>query len=241
MIRTLTGWFLRDRGERPQLGGSMAAGKFITFEGGEGSGKSTQARHLAERLRQQGVDVVLTREPGGSPFAEALRALILDPETPVHSALSEALLFYAARADHLEKTIRPALNQGAWVICDRFSDSTRVYQSEAGGLPGEVFDALEEMVVKPTTPDLTFILDLPAELGLGRAHGRRLGEPREAGAPDAYEKRDLSYHWKLREAFAAIAAAEPARCVLIDAAAEEAAVADSIWAALAARLLAETR
>ncbi len=124
-----------------------------------------------------GIDVVLTREPGGSPFAEALRTLILDPETPPHSALSEALLFYAARADHLEKTIRPALNAGRWVICDRFSDSTRVYQSEAGGLPGEVFDALEEMVVAPTTPDLTLILDLPAELGLGRAQGRRLVAP----------------------------------------------------------------
>ncbi len=145
----------------------MTAGKFITFEGGEGSGKSTQAHNLAGRLRAQGIEVVLTREPGGSPFAEALRTLILDPETPPHSALSEALLFYAARADHLDKTIRPALNAGAWVICDRFSDSTRVYQSEAGGLPGEVLDALEEIVVSPTVPDLTFILDLPAELGLG--------------------------------------------------------------------------
>lgn len=111
----------------------MAFGKFITFEGGEGSGKSTQARILADRLSERGIDVVLTREPGGSPFAEALRAFILDPATPDHSALSEALMFYSARADHLDKLIRPALNEGHWVICDRFSDSTRVYQSEAGG------------------------------------------------------------------------------------------------------------
>jgi dTMP kinase len=219
----------------------MAAGRFITFEGGEGSGKSTQARRLAERLSRLGAEVVLTREPGGSPFAEALRALILDPETPSHSALSEALLFYAARADHLEKTIRPALNAGRWVICDRFSDSTRVYQSEAGGLPPEVLDQLEEMVVAPTTPDLTLILDLPAEQGLGRAHGRRLVAPKEAPAPDAYEKRDLAYHWKLREAFAAIARAEPHRCVLIDATADEAAVAEAVWRAVETRLIAEAR
>jgi dTMP kinase len=219
----------------------MTAGKFITFEGGEGSGKSTQAQELAERLRRLGIEVVLTREPGGSPFAEALRALILDAETPPHSALSEALLFYAARADHLDKTIRPALNAGRWVICDRFSDSTRVYQSEAGGLPGEILDALEEMVVSPTGPDLTFILDLPAEQGLGRAQVRRLAGTSEDPAPDAYEKRDLAFHWKLREAFTAIAKAEPQRCVLIDATANEAAVADSIWSAVETRLLAEAR
>jgi dTMP kinase len=219
----------------------MPAGKFITFEGGEGSGKSTQARKLADRLRGEGLRVVLTREPGGSPFAEALRAFILDPETPPHSALSEALLFYAARADHLDKTIRPALNAGAWVICDRFSDSTRVYQSAAGGLPGEVLDTLEEIVVRPTSPDLTFILDLPAELGLGRAESRRRGAPQEPVEPDAYEKRDLAFHWQLREAFAAIARSAPERCVLVDAAADEGAVADAVWQAVAARLLAEAR
>jgi dTMP kinase len=217
----------------------MAAGRFITFEGGEGSGKSTQARNLAGRLRALDIEVVLTREPGGSPFAEALRGVILDPDTPPHSALSEALLFYAARADHLEKTIRPALNAGVWVICDRFSDSTRVYQSEAGGLPGQVFDALEEMVVTPTSPDLTLILDLPAELGLGRAESRRIGDKGEDLEADAYEKRDLGFHWKLREAFAGIAKSEPQRCVLIDATLDEDAVAAAIWDAVQARLLAE--
>ncbi len=217
----------------------MTAGKFITFEGGEGSGKSTQARHLAGRLRALGIHVVLTREPGGSPFAEELRSLILDPETPQHSALSEALLFYAARSDHLEKTIRPALNAGYWVICDRFSDSTRVYQSEAGGLPPEVFDTLEEIVVAPTSPDLTLILDLPAELGLGRAQDRRIGPLRDDVEPDAYEKRELAFHWKLREGFAALAASEPQRCVLVDATENEQAVADVVWNAVAGRLLAE--
>jgi dTMP kinase len=220
----------------------MAAGKFITFEGGEGSGKSTQAQVLADRLGRLGIEVVLTREPGGSPFAEALRAVILDPEMPEHSALSEALLFYAARADHLDKTIRPALNDGRWVICDRFSDSTRVYQSEAGGLPREVLDALEEMVVSPTVPDLTVILDLPAELGLGRAQGRRLSASHgdaAPNAPDAYEKRDLAFHWKLREAFSAIAKEEPARCALINAATDPEDVSDAVWDVVAARLLQE--
>jgi len=218
----------------------MAVGKFITFEGGEGSGKSTQASRLAERLEGLGIEVVLTREPGGSAFAEALRTVILDPEMPPHSALSEALLFYAARADHLDKTIRPALNSGQWVISDRFSDSTRVYQSAAGGLPSEVFNALEEMVVAPTTPDLTFILDLPAELGLGRAHDRRRVAASDPEQPDAYEKRDLAFHWKLREAFAAISKSEPERYVLVDASVDPSAVADAVWSAVEARRLAET-
>jgi dTMP kinase len=213
----------------------MAADKFITFEGGEGSGKSTQARRLADKLRDTGIAVVLTREPGGSPFAEALRGLILDPKTPPHAPLSEALLFYAARADHLDKTIRPALRDG-WVICDRFSDSTRVYQGTAGGLPESIFAALEEIVVAPTKPDLTFILDLPAEAGLSRALGRR-----EKTAPDAYEGRELAYHRALRDGFMALARSEPERCVLIDAAQDEAAVAASIWRAVEARLLAEAR
>src|SRR5262245_58903953 len=142
----------------------MPSGRFITFEGGEGSGKTTQARLLAEVLRRSGIVPILTREPGGSPFAEQVRNLILDPEVAPHGPLSEALLFYAARADHIEKVIRPSLVAGQWVICDRFSDSTRVYQVEAGGLPLDVFKALELIVVKLPYPDLTFILDVPAEV-----------------------------------------------------------------------------
>jgi dTMP kinase len=184
---------------------------------------------------------MVTREPGGSPFAEALRKVILDPDMPPHSALSEALLFYSARADHLDKTIRPALNEGLWVICDRFSDSTRVYQSEAGGLPGEVIDILDEIVVAPTTPDLTLILDLPAELGLGRALGRRVHGSNPDTEADAYEKRDLAFHWRLREAFTAIARAEPKRCVLIDATTDESNVSAAVWQAVQSRLLVGAR
>ncbi|CAN1721411.1 Thymidylate kinase [Hyphomicrobium sp. 1Nfss2.1] len=216
-------------------------GRFITFEGGEGSGKSTQARLLAAQLSRVGISTEITREPGGSPFAEALRAVILDPNMPQHSALSEALLFYSARADHLDNTVRPALNAGQWVICDRFIDSTRVYQGEAGGLPGEIIDVLNHMVVSPTFPDLTFILDIPAELGLGRAHSRRVDKVNPDTEADAYEKRDLAFHWKLREAFREIAAQEPERCVLIDATQEPDAVFAAVWRAVEARLLAPAR
>jgi dTMP kinase len=211
----------------------MASGKFITFEGGEGAGKSTQARLLADRLQARGIDVVVTREPGGSPFAEQVRALILDPAIEPHAVLSEALLFYAARADHLDKLIRPALGQGRWVVSDRFSDSTRVYQSVAGGLPLDVFDVLERLVVLPTAPDLTIVLDISPEAGLRRATERRVASIR----PDAYEKRDLAFHQRLREGFRAIAAAEPGRCVMVDGAAQPAAIAETIWSMVKQRLL----
>jgi dTMP kinase len=215
----------------------MAIGKFITFEGGEGSGKSTQAQLLADRLRGRGSDAVLTREPGGSPFAEQVRALILDPATAPHSALSEALLFYAARSDHLDTTIRPALAAGRWVICDRFSDSTRVYQGVAGGLAPPVLDRLESMIVAPTRPDLTLILDLPADAGLSRAADRRRANAVVGAQADAYEKRDLAFHERLRAGYAAIAKAEPQRCVLVDGAGSPHAIASEIWAHVELRLL----
>jgi dTMP kinase len=186
-----------------------------------------------------GRDVLLTREPGGSPFAEAVRALILSPATPEHAPLAEALLFYAARADHLDATIRPALSAGRWVICDRFSDSSRVYQGVAGGLPSAVLDRLEDLVVRSTAPDLTVILDLPAHMGLARAAGRRrAGEP-SPDEPDAYEKRGLAFHERLRAGYAALAAAEPGRCLLLDGAKDADAVAAEVWGAVTARLLGE--
>lgn len=196
----------------------MARGKFISFEGGEGTGKSTQAGLLAEHLRAGGRTVVVTREPGGSPFAEAIRGMLLDPATPSHTQLSEALMFYAARADHLAKTIRPALDDGAWVVCDRFSDSTRVYQGEAGGLDAEILATLEQLVVVPTTPDLTFLLDLDVVVGLARADQRRVTA---AAGPfvhaDRYESRAIEFHQRLRQAFLTLARADPMRCVVINA------------------------
>jgi dTMP kinase len=213
----------------------MSSGRFITFEGGEGSGKSTQARLLAEALRAKGIDAVLTREPGGSPFAEQVRSLILDPATEPHSALSEALLFYAARADHIEKVIRPALLAGRWVISDRFSDSTRVYQVEAGGLPLEVFKAFELIVVKLTYPDLTFLLDMPAEVGLSRATTRRLAQA--LSGEDTYEKRELDFHMRLREGFLTVAKEEPHRCHVIDGTAPVEQIAADVLAQVERRLM----
>jgi dTMP kinase len=202
----------------------MAPARFITFEGGEGAGKSTQARLLAQRLRGVGIDALITREPGGSAFAEQVRELILSPHIQAHGVLSEALLFYAARADHLDKLIRPALAAGRWVIADRFSDSTRVYQGMAGGLPRDVLQALERMVVEPTLPDLTFVLDIAPDTGLRRASERRA----DRGA-DAFEKRDLAYHLRLRQGFIELVQKEPGRCRLIDAAGEPDAIAGAIW------------
>lgn len=218
----------------------MTRGKFITFEGGEGSGKSTQIVRLAEKLRSRGVDVLSTREPGGSPFAERLRRLLLDPSTEPHSALAEALVFYAARADHLDRVIRPALAAGTWVLCDRFSDSTRVYQGHGGRLDLSSIDALDRLVVRPTSPDLTLVIDLDPVIGLERAAQRRKapgsGAPREA---DAFERRDLAFHNLLREGFLAIAHAEPKRCAIIDGSRAAEAVHFEIMEAVEARLLIE--
>jgi len=215
----------------------MPSGRFITFEGGEGSGKSTQAQLLAELLREQGIDPVVTREPGGSPFAEQVRRLILDPQIAPHSALADALLFYAARADHVEKVIRPALVAGRWVISDRFSDSTRVYQVEVGGLPLDVFKALELIVVKLSYPDLTFVLDVPAEAGLARATTRRLARAIAGEEADAFEKRDAEYHERLRQGFLAVAKAEPRRCQVVDGTAPQEEVAARVWAIVRQRLI----
>ena len=203
----------------------MAPARFISFEGGEGTGKSTQAGLLFERLCAEGIDALITREPGGSPFAEQIRTLLLDAASAAHGVMAETLLFYAARADHLDKLIRPALAEGRWVVCDRFSDSTLVYQSMAGGLAREVVDALEQMIVAPTVPDLTLVLDVPPETGLQRAVERR----QITGARDAFEMRDLAYHRRLREGFTALTRNEPRRCLLIDGTREREVIAAEIW------------
>lgn len=212
----------------------MQTGRFITFEGGEGSGKSTQARKLAERLGAGGIDVLLTREPGGSPFAEQVRGLLLGGTLAPHPPLAEALLFSAARADHLASAIRPALASGRWVICDRFADSTRVYQGAAGGVPEAELDALERLVVGPTAPDLTLILDIEARAGLARATSRR--EAIEGSEIDPFESRALAFHEKLRTGYLDIARREPGRCAVIEAAADPETIASRIWDLVAARL-----
>jgi dTMP kinase len=207
-----------------------ASGKFITFEGGEGSGKSTQARRLAARLQKAGIPTVLTREPGGSPFAERVRSLLLDPATPAHGALSEALLFSAARADHLDVAIRPALSAGAWVICDRFMDSTRVYQGYAADVSADVLDALERAVIGATRPDLTLLIDMDVKAGLARAAARRAAGTEKREHPDRFEGRELSFHETLRRGFLDLAKKDPRRCVVIDGSGSEDAVAERVYA-----------
>ncbi|MDQ2082676.1 dTMP kinase [Xanthobacteraceae bacterium Astr-EGSB] len=206
-------------------------GRFITFEGGEGTGKSTQASTLARRLEALAVGVVLTREPGGSSGAEIVRHVLLSGAAKPLGTEAEAILFAAARDDHLTTLIRPALERGQWVICDRFIDSTRVYQGDLGAVDRRIIRRLERVVVGDTMPDLTFILDLPAEVGLERARRRRGNN--EA---DRFETETLEFHARLRDAYLAIAAAEPQRCVVIDSQRPKNKVADEIWAIVNRRL-----
>jgi dTMP kinase len=197
-------------------------GFFITLEGGEGTGKSTQAMRLSDYLRKAGHDVVQTREPGGTPEAESLRDLLVHGQPGRWSVEAEALLNYAARDHHLNHLIRPALSRGSWVVCDRFMDSTRAYQCYAGGCSDELVDALEKAIVRDTRPNLTLIFDLEPSAGLARANGRT------PGGGDRYERKGLPFHEKLRKGFAMIAAREPSRCKVIDAAQD----ADSVFAAV---------
>ena len=208
-------------------------GRFITFEGGEGSGKSTQIRTLAERLDAAKLRAIVTREPGGSPGAEIIRHLLLSGVGKLLGPEAETLLFSAARDDHVRTVIMPALNQGVWVLCDRFSDSTRVYQGRLGKVDPAVLNAMERVTIGDLKPDLTIILDVPVEVGMQRAAKRR-----GTGAADRFEAEDIKFHQELREAYQQIAAAEPERCVQIDATAEPATVAANIWAALRDRFFA---
>jgi dTMP kinase len=195
---------------------TTARGLFVTFEGGEGAGKSTQIRLLAEALRARGHTVVTTREPGGSPGAEALRHVLLSGAAEPFGVRMEALLFAAARADHLDCVIRPALLRGEIVLCDRFVDSSRVYQGVTGNLEPPLMAALERVSIGATMPDVTLVLDLPADVGLQRAR-RRAGASTEVATPDRFEKEKLEIHEKRRQGFLDIAAREPERCRVLDA------------------------
>jgi dTMP kinase len=208
----------------------VTRGRFITFEGGEGAGKSTQVRILAERLRGAGLEVVATREPGGSPGAEAIRALLVTGDPDRWSAISETLMMYAARRDHIERTVRPALERGAWVISDRFADSTRAYQGAGGHAPPGLVAALETFVLEDVRPDLTLILDLPVEVGLERAGLR-------GGAEARFEAKGRAFHQRLRQGFLDIAKAEPRRCKTIDGTAPPEKVAAEVWAHVERRML----
>jgi dTMP kinase len=200
------------------------SGRFITFEGGEGTGKSTHASILAARLRSFGIRTQLTREPGGSPGAEIMRYILLSGAARPLGANAEAVLFAAARDDHLTTLIRPALAQDKWVVCDRFADSTRIYQGVAGNVDSMAIRAMERIIVGDTKPDLTFILDVPAKEGIRRADSRR-----GAGGADRFEGETLAFHERLRDGFLTLAANEPDRCVLIDATTSKDEVADQIW------------
>jgi dTMP kinase len=212
---------------------SPGRGRFITFEGGEGSGKSTQIKTLAARLDAAKLRTIVTREPGGSPGAEIIRHLVLSGMGKLLGAEAETLLFAAARDDHVHSVIEPALNQGTWVLCDRFSDSTRVYQGRVGKVAPAVLNAMERVTIGDLKPDVTFILDVPVEVGMARAAARR-----GSGAPDRFEAEDVKFHQQLRDGYRQIAAEEPQRCVLIDATADAGTVAANIWTALRDRLFA---
>jgi dTMP kinase len=188
----------------------MQNGLFITLEGGEGAGKSTLLKGLAARLEQSGQEVIVTREPGGTPDAELIRALLVTGDPARWSALSELCLFYAAREHHLERLIRPALRRGAIIICDRFADSTRAYQGQAGGAGRDAVETLDALIVKDTQPDLTFILDIEPAIGLERAAARR-------GSEDRFEGKNVAFHAALRDAYLEIARAYSHRCVVLDA------------------------
>ncbi len=202
------------------------AGIFVTFEGGEGSGKSTQLKLLADALKAQGRRAIQTREPGGTPEAEALRTLLVNGDTARWTAEAEALLNYAARSSHLQKVIRPALASGQTVLCDRFMDSTRAYQGYAGGCDMRLLDALETSIVAETRPNLTLIFDLNPAEGLARARARN------DGAEDRYERKGIAFHQALRRGFLKIAESDPARCRVIDATGSVEAITERVQKAL---------
>jgi len=212
---------------------SVGKGLFVTFEGGEGAGKSTQIRLLADSLRDRGLTVLTTREPGGSPGAEAVRHVLLSGAAQEFGVRMEAILFAAARSDHVEEVIRPALLNGTIVLCDRFMDSSRVYQGVTGNLEPSFIEALERVAVNGVTPNCTIIFDLPAGDGLERVRRRAAMAEAPAGEEielDRFEKEELETHEKRREAFLGIARADPRRCHVVDAAASASDIAAAVLA-----------
>jgi len=209
---------------------TLPRGRFITFEGGEGTGKSTQLRLLAARIEALGIEVRMTREPGGTPGAEAVRHVLLSGAAAPLGPIAEAILFAAARQDHVTMLIEPALAAGNWVICDRFIDSTRIYQGELGSVDPQLIRALEKLTIGDTRPDLTIILDAPAYIGLARAARRR-----GTGETDRFESESTQFHEELNAAYRSLAQKEPDRCVLIDARGDPETVAESVWRVCEAR------
>jgi dTMP kinase len=199
-------------------------GRFITFEGGEGAGKSTQIKLLSRRLTDMNVRSIVTREPGGSPGAEIMRHLVLSGIGKALGAEAETLLFAAARDDHVRLVIEPSLTRGVWVLCDRFSDSTRAYQGILGKVDPALIEALERVTINGVRPDLTLILDLPVEIGLARAATRRGN-----AEPDRFEAENIEFHQKLQNAYRRIAQSDPHRCTIIDANSDTDTVAARIW------------
>ena len=207
----------------------MKRGLFITLEGGEGGGKSTQGRLLKERLEKAGHDVVMTREPGGTPEAEKIRQLLVDRAGGDWSPEAETLLFFAARAMHVRDCIGPALKASKTIICDRFTDSTRAYQGAAGGVTQDVIEQLKTISIGDLEPDVTFILDVPADIGLSRSTKRIA---KTGSSEDRFEGKELAFHEKLREGYLQIAKDNPRRCIVIDATQDMDAVSNAIWDAL---------
>lgn len=216
--------------------GTIERGRFITFEGGEGSGKSTQINRLAERIHLLGRDILVTREPGGTPGAEVMRHLVLSGVGKALGRDFEALLFAAARDDHVRQIIGPALAGGTWVLCDRFIDSTRVYQGRVGAVDPILIRALERATIGRLKPDLTLVLDVAAEIGLARAAIRRGGS-----AVDRFESEDIDFHRRLRDAYRQVAVEEPERCALIDAGGSPSEVSARIWDVVERRFADELR
>lgn len=202
--------------------GPQSVGKFITLEGGEGAGKTTQINQLAEALKQAGLNPVITREPGGAPAAEVIRSLLVEGEVDRWLPMTEALLHTAARLEHVRQTIKPALSVGRWVVSDRFADSTLVYQGYGHDLGLETMDRLHQLALGGFQPDLTVILDVPVEEGLARAKGRARDQEGASGeGEDRYERMGMEFHQRIRDGFLDIARRNPERCVVIDSTADE--------------------